>query len=325
MLIGWGHFSTPNQGAIVINRKQSKIVIVILWACFIALAFPVPFFAAKSARAEELRYPEQQVFPGQQVSPAENSMQKPSGQQDDWKITLGVGTMYKPAFLGSKDYQMMAFPDIKIEYKDRFFASLFGVGYKVICNDVWSIGPIVKLDFGRTENDDNPFRIAGEKTHALRGLGNVDATVELGGFVEYNIGPFTYQLEMRQGVGGHQGFVIETGFDFRGFIDKPGKPIMYSVGPHLTFADSNYNNAYFGITRSQSINSGLSRYDATAGVVSYGIGGFVMVPLSDTLSVGVFGGYDRLANGVADSPLIKKRGDPNQFMGGLRLSYEFGY
>jgi len=50
-----------------------------------------------------------------------------------------------------------------------------------------------------------------------------------------------------------------------------------------------------------------------------------MVPLSDTLSVGVFGGYDRLANGVADSPLIKKRGDPNQFMGGLRLSYEFGY
>lgn len=307
------------------NHKQFKIVIGLLWACFITLADPFPFFAAKSARAEELLYPEQQIFSGQEVSPVENSMQKPSGQQDDWKITLGVGTLYKPAFLGSKDYQMMAFPDIKIEYKDRFFASLFGVGYKVICNDVWSVGPIVKLDFGRSEHDDNPFRIAGEKTNALRGMGNVDTTVELGGFVEYNIGPFAYQLEMRQGIGGHKGFIIETGFDFRGFIDKPGKSIMYSVGPRLTLADANYNNAYFGITRSQSINSGLSRYDAAAGVVSYGIGGFVVVPLTDTLSAGVFGGYDRLASGPADSPLIKKRGDANQFMGGLRLSYEFGY
>jgi outer membrane scaffolding protein for murein synthesis (MipA/OmpV family) len=28
---------------------------------------------------------------------------------------------------------------------------------------------------------------------------------------------------------------------------------------------------------------------------------------------------------VVDSPLIKKRGDENQFMIGVRISYEFGY
>ena len=307
------------------NRELSKMLITLPSICFITLITAFALFAAKSAKAEEIRYPEQQVHAEQRVSAAENPMQQPSGQQDDWKITLGVGTMYKPAFLGSKDYQAMAFPDIKIEYKDRFFASLFGIGYKVISNDVWSAGPIVKLDFGRTENDDNPFRIAGDKTNALRGLGNVDATVELGGFVEYNIGPFAYQLELRQGVGGHQGFIVETGFDLRGFIEKSGKPIMYSFGPRATFADANYNNAYFGINQRQSVNSGLARYDAAAGVVSYGIGGFAVVPITDTLSLSVFGGYDRLANEVADSPLIKKRGDPNQFMGGLRFSYAFGY
>lgn len=321
------------------NQEPPKALITLSSLLFIALVASFAVIAPNSAKAEEILYPGRQVHTEQRVYPEQDPVQQvhprqqagfdpsqPSGQQDDWKFTLGAGILYVPAFLGSKDYQAVAFPNIKVEYKDRLFASPGeGVGCKVINNDKWSAGLKAKFDFGRTEDDDNPFRIAGDKTNALRGLGDVDATVELGGFVEYSMGPLTYQLELRQGVGGHEGLIVETGLDFRGFIEQCGKSIMYSFGPRATFADSNYNNAYFGIDQTQSARSGLARYDADTGLVSYGIGGFAVVPITDSVSLGVFVGYDRLAGEVADSPLIKERGDENQFMGGMRITYEFGY
>lgn len=321
------------------NQDSPKALILLSWLRFIPLVALLALIAANSAMAEEILYSGRQDYAEQRVYPAQNPVQQahpqlqagvdpsqPSGQQDDWKFTLGAGTMYKPAFLGSKNYQAMAFPDIKVEYKDRFFASPFeGVGYKVINSDEWSAGPIAKFDFGRSEDDDNPFRIAGDKTNALRGLGDVDATAELGGFIEYSMGPLAFQLELRQGVGGHEGLVGETSLNLRGFMERSGKPIMYSFGPRATFADANYTNAYFGINQRQSANSGLARYDADAGLVSYGIGGFAVMPITDSVSLGVFGGYDRLASEAADSPLIKERGDENQFMSGMRITYEFGH
>lgn len=309
------------------NQNPPKKFITLSTLRFIPLAALFILIAANSAKAEEILYPVQnpvqQAYPQQQegFDPAQ-----PPGPKYDWKISLSAGAVYVPAFTGSKDYQAIAFPSIKIEYKDLFFASLFdGVGYNAINNDKWRAGPIVKFAMGRTEDDDNPFRIAGKKTNALRGLGDVDFTLELGGFVEYNFEPFSYSLELRQGVGGHKGFVGETGLNYMGFTKQLGKPIMYAFGPRLTFADSNYNDANFGINQTQSANSGLARYSAGFGLVSYGISGFAAMQLSESVSLGVFCGYDRLGSEAADSPLIKERGDKNQFMGGVRISYEFGF
>ncbi|MFV3126937.1 MipA/OmpV family protein [Niveispirillum sp. KHB5.9] len=245
---------------------------------------------------------------------------------NDWKLSAGIATLYMPAFAGSKDYQAMVLPDIKLEYRDEFFASLFdGVGYNLINNDGWRAGPIMKYDFGRTEDDDNPFRIAGKKTKALRGLGDVDGTVELGGFVEYNFDPVSYTAELRQGVGGHKGLTGEVAISYMGMLDGFGPPVIYAIGPRATFANAKYNNAYFGISRTQSANSGLDRYTADAGLVSYGLGAFAMMPVTDSLSLGLMARYDRLGSEAADSPLVRERGRKNQMMGGLRLTYEFGF
>jgi outer membrane scaffolding protein for murein synthesis (MipA/OmpV family) len=305
----------------MINQNPPKTLIMLSSLRFISLAASLTLIAAHSAKAEEILYPVQNP-----VQQAGSDPAQPPEQQDDWKFTLGAGVMYIPAFIGSKDYQAMVFPDIKVEYKDRFFASPFeGVGYNVINRDGWRAGPIMKFDFGRSEDDDSPFRIGGKKTNALRGLGDMDATPELGGFVEYNYEPFSYTLELRQGVGGHEGLVGEIGLHYMGFTEQLGKPVMYAFGPRVIFADSTYNNAYFGINSTQSTNSGLAGYSADSGLVSYGISAFVVMSVSESVSLGVFGGYDRLGSEAADSPLIKERGDENQFMGGVRISYEFGY
>lgn len=306
----------------------------------IPFAFSLALLAAHSAKAEARYYPVQDPAPQADAVPradpkppappatspdsAGPGQPGPGGPKEGWNVTVGVAVIYNPAFTGSKTYQAMAFPDFKVEYGEVFFASLFGVGYNVIKGDRWRIGPIAKFGFPRNEDDKNPFRIAGDKTNALRGLGDVDATPELGGFVEYSFRPFSATVEVRKGIGGHEGLVGEASLDYANVINALGRPMFVSVGPRVTVANAPYNRAFFGINQTQAANSGLARYSAGGGVFSYGIGGFAMMPLGGSVSLGFFGGYDRLGRVAADSPLIKERGDRNQFMGGVRMAYEFG-
>jgi outer membrane protein len=234
--------------------------------------------------------------------------------------------IYAPAFLGSDDYQLSGYPDIKVEYKDLFFASVGdGIGYNFINNYGWRVGPIAKYAFKRKEDGESDFRISGDETNALRGLGDVDGTIELGGYAEYSFEPFSYKVELRQGVNGHEGMIGEMSLNYAGAIKNMGPPVFFAIGPQLKFADSDYNNAYFGINQTQSANSGLARYSADNGLVSYGFGGFASLPVGDKISLSMFGGYERLGSEVADSPLVQERGNENQFAAGLNLSYKFSY
>ncbi|MBN8524324.1 MAG: MipA/OmpV family protein [Planctomycetes bacterium] len=294
--------------------------------CAIPCVASLALLAVPGLHAEEVQ---PHWLPSMLHADAAGDQQGPPGPPErtgDWTFALGVATRYQPAFTGSADYQLIAFPDFKVEYKDRFFAAPFeGMGYNIINSDGWRIGPIAKFDFGRTEDDDNPFRIAGEETTALKGLGDVDMALELGGFLEYSVGPLSYSIELRQGLGGHEGLIGETNLQFMGFADVFGPPIMYAFGPQATFADSTYNSAYYGITAQQSARSGLDRYTADAGLVSYGIGASVIMPLTESVSIAVFGSYDRMAGSAADSPLIQERGDEDQLMIHVGMRYEFGH
>ena len=260
----------------------------------------------------------------QAISQAVPAGDPPEISTKGWRLSFGAGVIYAPAFAGSKDYQLIAFPNVNVEFKDLFFASAKeGVGYNVINSNGWRVGPVVKYVFERKEDGNNPFRVGGDKSTALKGLGNVDATLECGGFAEYRYEPFVYKVGLRQGAGGHKGMIGEASINYSGAIKRPGPPIFYAVGPRATFADSEYINAYFGINQAQSVASGLNRYDAGSGFVSYGLGGFMLIPLFNPVSVSVFGGYDRLSNEVADSPLIRQRGSENQFAIGLSITYKF--
>lgn len=296
---------------------------------FLVVCALLPSTGAPGEEAPDL---EPQAQTAQPVPSAEDAARAADSAQEiastpvsDWRVTLGVGAMYRPAFPGSKDYQVMAFPNLKLEYRDLFFASVYdGIGINALNKDGWRAGPILKLNFGRPDDGDSPFRIGGGKTNALRGLGDVDPTLELGGFVEYSYKPVSAKLELRQGLGGHEGLIGEAGLSYRGSTTALGPPLLYSLGPRLTFADSSYNQAFFGITRAQSIRSGLAKYSPDSGLVSYGVGGFLAMPVSESVSVGLLGGYDRLESEAADSPLVRRRGDEDQFMFSLGLSYKIG-
>lgn len=244
-------------------------------------------------------------------------------RSDGWKLNIGAGMLYAPSFMGSKDYQLFAFPSLSVSYDNLFFASMReGIGYNIIHSNGWRVGPIIKYHFGRKEDGNNPFRIGGGKSTALQGLGDVEGTLEGGGFAEYRQKPFVYKIELRQGIGGHNGMIGEASVNYSGTISLKGPPVIYAFGPRTAFADSDYINAYYGINQTQSANSGLNRYHAGSGLVSYGAGGFMSMPLYPKVSISLFGGYDRLGNEAADSPLIRQRGSANQFAAGFNITYK---
>lgn len=248
---------------------------------------------------------------------------KPTPKQG-WEISVGGGVLLSPKYMGDDEYGVNLVPSIRISYEDRFTASVEqGVRYNVIKTDNFKAGPLARIDFGRDEDGSGTFRISGGDTDDLVGLGDIDTTVSLGGFAEYELGNVVASIEAGQALGGHDGFTGEIALRYKGRAQFNGPPLIYSFGPKLNFGDATYTNAYFGVDAAQSTASGLTMYRADGGLVSYGISGTAILPLTQNIGVTFIASYDRLSGDVADAPLVQERGSRDQgFVGGI-FSYTF--
>lgn len=245
---------------------------------------------------------------------------------DGWAVTVGGGTLISPSYEGDDDYSLKALPNVQLRYGDRFFASVQeGAGYNLVNSNRLRAGPIARIRFSRDENGDQTFAISGGETDDLRGLGDVDTSFELGGFVEYEIGGLELSAEVRQAVSGHGGLVADIGARWGGVSTAFGPPVIWSAGPRVQLVSDPYTSTYFGVSPAQALGSGLPEYDAGGGLHSYGVGATAILPLSrDGAWNAVFlAGYDRLAGDAADAPLVQLRGDADQATLGVFVSYTF--
>jgi outer membrane protein len=244
--------------------------------------------------------------------------------EDGWSLNVGAGGLVNPTYEGDDAYRLSILPNIQVTYGDSFFASVQeGIGYRVIKSDTVRAGPIVRIRFSRDEDGDQPFALTGDDSTDLIGLGDVDTSVELGGFLEYEFGSITFSVEARKAVTGHEGLVADVGARWSGRSMAFGPPVIWSIGPRARVADDNFTSAYFGVTRAQSLASGLPVYAAEGGLHSYGIGATAIVPIDrdGRWTAVAFAGYDQLAGDPADSPLVQLRGAESQATLGIFVSY----
>lgn len=239
-------------------------------------------------------------------------------------MTVGVAPILSPAWQGSRDMALSIFPDLRIDYDDVFFASVpDGVGWNAVNENGWKAGPLAKIRFGRDEDDGgSPFLVTGG-SDALRGLGNVGATAELGGFVEKRFGErrqWRLRAEVRRGFGGHEGIVADASLAYR---IRAGRTLI-NLGPRLSVASSDFMETYFGIDPQQAERSELTPYRPEGGLLSYGFGGSLVRPIDKQSAVTVFAGVDRLGATAARSPLVRERGQRMQFSLGVGYGYRFG-
>jgi outer membrane protein len=253
----------------------------------------------------------------------ERPEQRPK-QSEGWTVNVGAGALLSPNYLGDDAYSLSAVPYFRVTHSDRFFASVQeGAGYSLIKQENFRAGPLLRLEFGRDEDGTGTFRIVGDRTDDLLGLGDIDTSVSLGGFAEIDFGDFTASAKLGKAVSGHEGLTGDIGVSYKGIFRGNGPPIIYSFGPRINFGDDNYMSAQFGVTTAQSQASGLTPFEASGGVVSYGVSGTAIMPVTDVFSVTLIANYSRLTADAGDSSLVTERGSRDQAFSGLVTSFKF--
>jgi outer membrane scaffolding protein for murein synthesis (MipA/OmpV family) len=271
----------------------------------------------------------QVVAPGVPTSAQRAQMPRPK----NWTLGVGFAPVFAPAWQGSREQALSVFPDLRLNYRDALFFSIpDGLGWNMVNQDGWKLGPLFKFRFRRNEsNGGSPFLISGGST-ALQGMGDVGFAGEPGAFAQYSWagGKMRARAEVRQGFGGHDGLVADTLVGWNDRIGTPGTTglWLYSIGLRATFASASYTNAYFGVNADQAKATGLPISPVDSGIVSTGLNASLTKPLGKMGQQGaitLFTGYDRLGDAAADGALIQQRGKRDQFSVGLSYGYRFSW
>ena len=210
-------------------------------------------------------------------------------------FTLGMGVVHAPEYEGSDEGKTRALP--MLNYRNgRFFAGVLGgVGYNFSNSPQVQFGPVMSYRLGRDASD----------SERLRGMGDIDGGADVGGFVRWNLRPFSLHATVKQGVSGDvKGTQVRVGAGY-GMVLGPSDRLMFDAS--LDWADSELMQTYYGVNAVQSANSGLSAYSASSGVRRYGVGAIWSHSFTQqwfsSVSVGVY----RLGADAADSPITVKR------------------
>lgn len=232
----------------------------------------------------------------------------------DWTVTVGAEGRVMPEYEGSRDSVFRPVPIFNIRRAGtpaRFRGPRDGAGIGLFDTGRFRVGPSFKLRLPREEGDHSD----------LRGLGDIDWTLEAGAFAEF--WPTEWlrtRAELRQGIGGHTGLVSDLTADL---VIPVAPRLTLSGGPRLTLATAAATSPYFSITPAQSAASGLPVYDAGGGVRSYGAGAQARYAWSPQWATHIFVEYERLSGDAASAPLVTQRGTPNQIQLGIGLTYSF--
>ncbi len=239
---------------------------------------------------------------------------KPVAQNNEWIVTVNAWAQVAPSFIGSDRYSFFGYPTVRFRRAgtpEPFSAPDDGAGFAVYATDSFRIGPVVRI---------RPGRYSGSEGR-LTGLDDVKFAVEPGVFVDFwPIAQVRARAELRYGLNGYEGFVGNLSLDY---VQRIGQ-FTLSGGPRMALGSEEFTQAYFGVTPFEAfINPLVTTYRPSGGITSVGVAAAVKYDFSETFSTTVFGGYNRLTDDAADSPIVRSFGSRNQFSFGVNLAYSF--
>ncbi|HML27293.1 MAG TPA: MipA/OmpV family protein [Hyphomicrobium sp.] len=250
--------------------------------------------------------------------PFDNSIANPAiaSASSDWVVTLGAWGNISPEYSGSSHYDLGGSPIVdfhRVGEKEWLSLPNDGIDYGLFSTNNFRAGPVgqIRWDFGNTRD------------RGLKEIGNtgVDLSLEIGAFVEYWPADWLRtRLEARNAVYGAKGWVFDLSSDV---VWHPATQWTVAAGPRLSIADSDYMNAYYGLNAAQAASIHLTKYEASAGVRSAGVGLYAEYKLNEHLSTMAAFEYERLIGSAGDSPLVSEDGSPDQFTAWFGAKYSF--
>ncbi len=245
------------------------------------------------------------------AAPTENAPPK-----NGIEATLGLGIATGPKYEGSKENRVSPIPLIDVNFNwNGLSVGAKGVEWKFI-NQPVIVGLTLGYDGGRKDKDSKSFSTGSD---FLRGMGEIDATVEYGLSLSTEpLGlPLSATLRKAPSGKGHGGTLLDLGA-YIPFEVVAGLGTGVSIG--ATYADKNYTQSYFGVTPVQAGRTNFAVYTPGAGFKSASLG--VDASYSLTKNWIVNGGVtaSRLLGDAANSPIVQRKNNVNAV---LLFGYKF--
>jgi len=249
---------------------------------------------------------------------------QPPPPPQGWIVTLGLGPNLFTSFPGASSvsiwptgyitFHRPGEPEPFVSPDDGFGISFLDLGWV-------KAGPVARFISERTSG--RPFGTIIGSNGNFFGLHDVGFTAEVGGFLElWPADFFRARFEARQGVSGARGFDANISLDW---VGKYGL-FTLSAGPRFQFGDSQFTNAYFGVTPAEAfLNGVVFPYQASAGLVSVGGLGAIKYEFAPSWSATAFGGVNRYVGTAGTSPIPNLLGSVNNFSTGVIFAYSFSW
>lgn len=260
--------------------------------------------AAQPAKASDMVWSKPADYLGHSIYP---STVEPGSS---WKVTVGGGALLAPEYEGGKKYDVSPIPYLDVRYKEWLSLNLYqGLQARLVNAYGFSAGVGLGADFGRDE----------DVSDHLRGLGDVDPTVEGQVFARYTYGAFSTGATFAQDLAsGHEGYTVKA--DAGVAIPVTAYHLMFRPSISTTYASENYMESYFGVNQNQSLRSGLATFSPDAGFKDVSLNLFAKYTIDRNWALNSLFTFKDLVGDAADSPVSKA---DTQALWGVYATYTF--
>ncbi|RQP21339.1 MipA/OmpV family protein [Piscinibacter terrae] len=239
-----------------------------------------------------------------------------------WTRAVIGGIASRPDFEGSRTSHTELVLGGMASYRTRehgtFGLGNHGLGWSVDSQDT-SFGIALSGDAGRVDSDDRSSGLAGKRPGSARlaGMGTIASTPVLAVFGSVKLGGLPLSASLRQATGSHKGTLLDLATAIPWRVNPR---TTLSLSPSLTWADSRYNQAYFGVTAEQAARTGFKAYNAGAGLKGAELAFGAEVELAKNWQLQGQVKVERLMGDAARSPIVERK---TQVGTGLVVAYRF--
>ena len=237
---------------------------------------------------------------------------------------VGLGMTYKPDYEGSDDSEGGIAPFGRYNWASGRYIQLGGTqgsesAARLKANilrkegrDGLELGPVLQYRMKRDDDVDN------KKVSKMK---EVDAATEAGAYIGFTSGNWSGNITYATDVSSeHDGSLMYFNGGYRMPVNDKFDMILSA---HVTWADDDYMDTYFGVSNSDSARSGLKKYSASSGIKDAGMSVTGFYRFNQTWGLAGLVGYTRMLNDAEDSPLVNDVGDENQMKAVVAVTYSF--
>jgi MipA family protein len=221
--------------------------------------------------------------------------------RSDRDVTLGAGTAVRPTYEGSDQYVVSPVPFVNLVWRDTVSLGEDGLSAYWRYENL-RVGGGLTFSAGRSQSS-GAFHVGDSR---LNGMGDIPAALGFKAFADFRLGPPSLPVALNTSLAkftanGNDGVLINFGLALP-YKLTPTTTVRASVAAN--WADQNYMQTYFGVTATQSINSGYSQYSPGAGIKDVNLGIGLTQQLGQHWALVANARLSRLTGDTEDSPIV---------------------